>query len=394
MRLWDDERAQSIQVGAVLLFGVLVILFSVYQAVVVPSQNQEVEFNHNQRAEGDMLELRNAILGVAQAPDRGGLATVELGTQFPPRLIGLNPPSPSGTLTTTDPQPVVVETVGDNVTGEVCPGGITHTQAIEYTPSYSEYQEAGTVRYENTLVYHAFEEGNVTLSGQQLVEGNRIFLTPVNGSLSRSSSRTTSVEPTAVRSRTTRVSDPNVTVPTQLPNGTWVELLDGEVQPGNVNVSDGNLTLTLTGNYNVRCAPVGVGESSVSEQTAPAEAGDIKLVNETQNGNNVTATFVNTGGATNFTEARLNYYRPTRNNNNPPKDVDVIASGSVSRQLDINGPNRSLNPRILLQGDASTNVIFRFENGTVNPDDWFAVTLEFETGERRLFIVGPQDPTE
>jgi len=395
MRLWDDERAQSIQVGAVLLFGALIVLFATYQAFIGPGQNQEAEFNHNQRVEGDMLDLRNAILGVAQTPGQAELATVELGTRFPPRLVALNPPPPSGTLTTTDPQPVRVNASGGDVTGEVCPGGTTRTQAIEYTPSYSEYEAAGTIRYENTLLYHAFREGNVTLSGQQLVDGDRLSLVVLNGSLLRSTSRTVSVEPNAVRSRTTRVRDPTVTVPTALSNETWVELLDGEVDPGNVDASGGNLTLTLSGTYTLRCTPVGVGDSSVSEQTVPAEAGDVKLVSEGLNGSNVTGEFINTAGTTNLTEVRLNYYRPARNNNNPPSNVSVIASGNTSARVDINGPNETLDPRIALQGDdAVTNVVFQFENGTVNPDDWFAVTFEFETGERRLFVVPPEDPTE
>jgi hypothetical protein len=396
MKLRDDGRAQSIQVGAVLLFGALIVLFATYQAFIVPGQNQQVEFNHNQRVEGDMLELRNAVLGVAQVPGRAELATVELGTRFPPRLVALNPPPPSGTLRTTDPRPVLVENAsGGDVTGEVCPGGITQTQAIEYTPSYSEYEVAGTIRYENTLLYHDFREGNVTLSGQRIVSGDRVLLAPVNGSLLRSTSRTTSVEPTAVRSRTTRVRDPTVTVPTALSNNTWVELLDGEVDPSNVNVSGGNLTLTLSGTYTVRCTPAGVGESSVSEQTVPAEAGDVKLTNEIPNGDNVTAEFINTAGTTNLTEVRLNYYRPARNNNDPPGNVSVIASGAASARVDINGPNETLDPRVTLQGNnAVTSVVFQFENGTVNPDDWFAVTFEFETGERRLFIVAPEDPTE
>ena len=64
MELRDDDRAQAIQIGAVLLFGILVISFSTYQAFVVPNQNENVEFNHNQRVQGQLQEVRNAIVSM------------------------------------------------------------------------------------------------------------------------------------------------------------------------------------------------------------------------------------------------------------------------------------------------------------------------------------------
>jgi len=56
--LGDDERGQAIQIGAVILFSFVVIGFSLYQATVVPDQNSEVEFNHNQNVQQDMLSYR------------------------------------------------------------------------------------------------------------------------------------------------------------------------------------------------------------------------------------------------------------------------------------------------------------------------------------------------
>ena len=37
-----DERGQAIQIGAVLLFGLLIISFASYQAFVVPNQNKQI----------------------------------------------------------------------------------------------------------------------------------------------------------------------------------------------------------------------------------------------------------------------------------------------------------------------------------------------------------------
>ncbi|MFC6976212.1 hypothetical protein ACFQL1_18425 [Halomicroarcula sp. GCM10025709] len=64
MEFVGDERSQSIQVGAVLLFAVLIIAFSTYQAFVVPDQNRQIEFNHNQEVQQQLQDLRNAIVSM------------------------------------------------------------------------------------------------------------------------------------------------------------------------------------------------------------------------------------------------------------------------------------------------------------------------------------------
>lgn len=394
MRLRDDERAQSIQIGAVLLFGVLVILFSVYQAVIVPSQNQEVEFNHNQRVQGDMVELRNAVLETKSA-GTDGFVSVELGTQFPARLVGLNPPSPSGVLQTTAERPVVVrDASGSDITSDVCPGSDVTTRAFEYTPSYSEYRNAGTLRYENSVLYQNFSENTVTLSSQQLVRGDRVQLIPLNRSFREASSRTVSVDFKPGRLDTSQRDIDSITVPTELSRSAWVDALSSQVDPGNISVSGGNLTLDLSGTYTIDCGPVGVGGAPASggrgtgtDEINPAAPGDIRLTDEqiVRNGNdyNVTLTFNNTGGANNFTEARVNFYSPTNNNNNPPTEVTI--NGTT---LQVPGDFTTLTEKVRLRGDGATTVVLDFNN-RVRPGDFFVVTFQLETGETALYFVAP-----
>ncbi|MDZ7746206.1 MAG: hypothetical protein U5K28_06720 [Halobacteriales archaeon] len=50
-----DTRGQSVQVGVIILFAFAIIAFTSYQAVVVPQQNQQVEFDHNQEVQSDMV---------------------------------------------------------------------------------------------------------------------------------------------------------------------------------------------------------------------------------------------------------------------------------------------------------------------------------------------------
>ncbi|PSQ20173.1 hypothetical protein BRD01_15000 [Halobacteriales archaeon QS_8_65_32] len=65
MSLRDDERAQTVQVGAILLLGTLVVALSVYQMTSVPGQNAETEFTHNQGVHEQLQEVRTAILETA-----------------------------------------------------------------------------------------------------------------------------------------------------------------------------------------------------------------------------------------------------------------------------------------------------------------------------------------
>jgi len=114
-------------------------------------------------------------------------------------------------------------------------------------------------------------------------------------------------------------------------------------------------------------------------------------VDESYNpGANITnLTFVNTAGTTNFTEARLNYYIPNRStNSNPPTYANITgADRNDPVQLNITGDNETLNPPLTLQGESTSKIVLKFEGGSVEPGDWYLITFELESGERRLFVV-------
>lgn len=394
MDLAGDGRGQSIQIGAVLLFGVLIILFSTYQAFVVPSQNREVEFNHNQRVEGDMVELRNTIL-TTKTTGEDGYATVELGTEFPPRLLALNPSPPTGTLYTTEARPIVIEQGGNDVTSEVCPGSDIQTRFIEYKPSYSAYEGAGTIRYENSLLYHNFSDSSVVMTSQQLVQGNTLQIVPLRQSFNRGGGDTIAIEPKAGLVDTSQRDDLTVTVPTRLSEERWETALDGQVDPGNVDVSDGNLTLDLSGEYTINCGPVGLGETPPSGERGdsvneinPASPGDIRLVEATSSGSNVTLTFNNTGGTNNFTEGRINFYRSTGSGQGNNPSYAIVSENGIERaNLTVPGEFETFDPKIKLEGNgAETDVVFDFD-ASGGGQSWFVTTFQLESGERALYFV-------
>jgi len=294
VRLRADDRGVTVQIGTVLLFAVLIVLVSTYQATVVPQQNEQVEYNHNQRVHGDLQDLRDELHRTA-ATGTGGTATVSLGTRYPERALFVNPAPPSGRLATTSAAAVAVRNA--EATGETADywDGTERafsTKELTYEPRYSVYQDPPTTVYRNGVLYNRFADATVTLAGQQLVEGNRISLVALGGTLSESTNGDASVnvQPVSAATRTVTVrnqpdEDVTVVVPTDLSAGEWEELLAGELDEAGddpdsyvsaVESVDGEDAVRIVfepGTYELRTARVGVG-SDVSD-TAPTYAVDV-----------------------------------------------------------------------------------------------------------------------
>jgi hypothetical protein len=292
MRFRDDERGAAVQIGAVLLLGFLVASLSLYQATVVPQQNEAVEFEHNQRVQSDLQGVRNAVLGTA-ATGTSTPTSVELGTRYASRTLFVNPPPASGRLATSDLGNITVHIASAD---DLATDGADYpetadfwngtnrtyrTAALSYQPDYARYQNAPTTVYENGVLYNRLDGGSLTLTGQPVVSGKRISLVALSGSLSRSGTRSLSVNPRAVSVSTRTVSVSNTTnnvsvvLPTELDADTWRDLLaeTGEFDPA-ADESDGSyvyrvedrpegveLYFERNATYQLKLAKVGVGSA-------------------------------------------------------------------------------------------------------------------------------------
>jgi PKD repeat protein len=284
MRFRDDERGVTVQVGAVLLLGIIVISLSIYQVQVVPAQNEQIEFDHSQAVQSDMQQVRNAVLGTA-GDGAGDPTAVQLGTRYPARAVFVNPPPVSGSLRTEDAGEIRIENAkavnpetDDYWRGESA--GDTgfdksfDTDRLVYSADYAVYDNAPTTVYANSVVRNDFETTNaVTLSDQRLIDDRTISLVALDGRLSASRADTVTVDPQAVSASTRTVAVENaggpvtVTVPTTLSNETWARLLQdervtngGAVSLVAVDESADTLTVELQpGVYRLKLAKVGVG---------------------------------------------------------------------------------------------------------------------------------------
>ncbi len=399
VRFRGDRRAVSEVVGAILLLGILILALTSYQAAVVPNQNAQTEFQHNLQVEDEMVELRNALLE-ARSSGTETFAAITLGTQYRDRTFAINPPPATGTLQTVQQDNISVTEDGgqereDPLRLDDRP---LENQFIEYTPRYSEYQSAGTMRYENTITYHQYPTANVTLTSQRLLQDERVTLAPIEGTVSESGIRRVTVDPVPGVLQTTDVEDPEIILPTKLSEVDWNRILDEELSDGeSVSVEDGVLTMSLEGTYEIAYSPVGANRApregtrgGTAGEINPAAPGNVQLLGTEWSQNTVTMSFRNSADNSSFTEGRLNFLF---GNTNAEKVERVNAPGAGSNPRGENwvagSDFKDLDPDIFLEGDgAITEVEYVFDR-SVNPNqDFFVTTLTLESGERATYFVG------
>jgi hypothetical protein len=274
------DRGQSAVIGFALLFGILLLTLVTVQTFAVPTWNQGLEFQHNQRAQEDVQRLGDAVSEVA-ASGRPTTRTVALGTRYPTRPFLLNPADPTGTLRTSEPGEIRIENataLGE--TGHYWNGKprTFSTRHLVFDPGYNEYRSAPTTVMESAVVLNRFEGGSSALSGTTLISGRDISLTALDGRFSRGSSEaaTVSLEPLSAPAETVSVESATpitLSLPTTATESTWRDLLADERsgEGGYVtNVSvrpdtpHDRLVVTLAANttYDLRLGQVGVGTNT------------------------------------------------------------------------------------------------------------------------------------
>jgi len=399
------DRALSSVVAVTILFGFLVIGLSIYQGVVIPSHNKRVEYNHDQGVQRDLLQVRDALLET-KVTGQDGYVTVDLGMRYPARIFALNPPPVTGTIRTTAPRPILISNAtGGDVSTTVCPG-TPETRFLEYGADYHEYQNAPTVVYENSVVYKQFSTGNVTMSGQTFVQGNTINVIPLQATYSETSTGAVSLEPKAGLLKTTTVESPTVVLPTKLGQQDWRRLLAGQVDPQNVTVSDGNLTVDFQGKYTMQCGPVAVnqvppsgGRNAGGVDINPVAPGDVqlmnaKLVGNKTNSNNLSFDLNNTAANdTTVERARISFFfNGGGKGTTSPTYADIYNatdSPPTPTRLNITGETKVLKKKIVLHNQTRTTVRLDFDQ-SVSTADFVVLKLTLQSGQTGTYFIAPR----
>ncbi|WP_049935747.1 Ig-like domain-containing protein [Haloplanus natans] len=269
----DANRAQAIQVGAILLFGILILGISIYQATVVPQQNARVEFNAYQEATDDMVSVRNDVVA-AGTEGTSASTTVATGATYPARSIFINPGAPAGTISTEGAPNVsvdgvrAVESEAENTqTFWNATSGTYATNRVTFTPSYNEF-DGSPVTVAGQGVYRLPDDRVLPISAGSSIRGNRITLVTVRGDLGAAGgSVPVTADPVSTATRTVVVTGTgatfDVTVPTPIPASAWNDTVAPDVvaNPNVVTttpVGDESVRITFNGSrqYELRLAAV------------------------------------------------------------------------------------------------------------------------------------------
>ena len=364
MSFRGDRRGQSVQIGAVLLFATIVIAFSLYQATVVPAENQRIEYAAYEDASRDLTTLRNAMISVAGGDGTRGVS-VKTGAQYPPRVFFMNPLQPSGTVSTTAAANVTlgnVSATGSEFTnvGEYLSveGGTLNytTRNVRFDPDYKELSAAPII-INNGLVYR--NHSNPTpLAAQTFIRGNTITLQTVVGDLDASGYEApVTVVPVSAHTNTVSVTnastgDLTVTVPTRRSASEWENtILAGE-----------------TGNYVADVRP-GPRPNTVTVEMVPGETYELRLarLELTERNDDGTAEDLPARYVVSETDRRLTTNSDGRVKlsveardalNNPVSNSRVTFSASSGKFETAAGQNLSASATVRTNGDGTASVYY------------------------------------
>jgi hypothetical protein len=232
--LRSNNEAVSGVIGAVLLMAIAVTMLTMFQASMVPYWNKQVEAAEIKVTYDDMMFLPSDIEDVA-IHETPKTCTVQLGAQYPDRMIFRNPgPGAAGTLTVEEvPAPI----------------NVTYNNGTTYTEHYDScritYELSGTINspklvYEHGVIITDWGTASVTTDEQKLIENDDIYIPIVNGSsLSKSAIGVESIaiKPYEYLDTLADISNVSVTLDTDYPE-VWWGLLEDYIDQGMVSISN------------------------------------------------------------------------------------------------------------------------------------------------------------
>jgi hypothetical protein len=294
MSLHREDRAVSEVLGGILLFGIVVALLVILQVAAVPGWNQQVEYEHNQRVQADLGDLGDSFSRIA-ATGRAEAGAIEAGVRYPVRPFLLNPPAAEGWVYTSDLRTVTIanaEAVNPETDDhfEIW-DGVLETRDLAFRPDYNEFRNAPTsILGAGSLFYNEYTEAWILLDEGNLIQGNRITLTLLDGTVDEQTLGAVTVGATPISAPSERVSIQGrddqpltLTVATDAPHALWEEVLgpqldeDGTdperyvesfacaVEAANEPCEELTVTLEAGQTYSLSMALVGLADTGESE---------------------------------------------------------------------------------------------------------------------------------
>ena len=336
----SDERGVSEVLGAILVFGILVVLLATIQTQAVPAQNQEIEFQHTLEVQGDFAQYHQAASQVTANGNEQSTA-IKTGTDYPSRLLFFNPPAVQGSVRTTDSEPVQIENiestgeVDDRIDPNIDDDKIElDSRSLEYEANYNELKQDPTIRYEYGILYTNYGDGTTVQNQGSIIDGTDINLIFQAGDYAETSTAEQSidVQPVSAPARSVPIEssdDSNpiiIELPSALPEEQWNDLYGSSDSVQDITKTSPDtvrIKLDPSKDYSLRMSRIGL-EKDVQRPDGYyiVPAGDkTKSVSE--------------GGTTNVKyEVRDEYNNPV---SNVTVDVESPAGTTVTKNTNSDG---------------------------------------------------------
>lgn len=271
------NRGVSELIGFVIVVGLVIMLLAILQTVVVPIWDSNVEADHSQQVQADMVSFHGDV--VSTATDGGTRAApITLGARYGGGGVLLRPPPVTGTISTTEGE-LRLEGVdvrsadrqagaSPNPEQAVFGDWAESTRLFAYTPDYSQ-RDGPTTRYEHTTLFE--DHGGETLRrGGSVVDGRTIRLVALSGDFNRGSASRVNlaVSEESVSTRTVPLGpgSGSITLSTTRSAEFWEdELADSPATLDSVDEDAGTVTVGLAEteddrNYRLQLASVHLGD--------------------------------------------------------------------------------------------------------------------------------------
>ena len=324
-----DERAQSIQIGFILILGLLILMLGIYQSSIIPDQNRSAEITHSNDIEFEFENIETSIFNTAMS-GTPLTNTYPMSLRYQPRIITVNPPPPAGTLSTSSVDNIVIS--NESMEHEV------PTRYLEYDVDYRLYDEPPTYTREIGFIYRNFGERQTAISSNQFILNDGFAIIALQGEYSE-----TSFESIRLRFERTddlvkyRITDPEITIPTRLNEGYWTEYSESNNNIDMVSYDDETVTLSRDGTVDLYLTSVsmsgttdgGVNHNAIDlpvedtdESSLPGDepgdepGGEFEFVsyNAERTDDGATYNFEVSAGAHDITEVNVEISRSTNRN--------------------------------------------------------------------------------
>ena len=258
MKFSIDNRAQAMQIGFILIFGILILSLSLYQANVVPDQNRQAEITHSNDLEFDFAEIQASIFNTGMTGNPSS-QTYPMSMRYQDRFITINPVPPSGTLSTSSTNNIIIE--NSSVEHQV------PTRYLMHDVDYRLYENPPIYTLESGFIYRNFGDSQTKVTENQFVLNNGFAIVALQGEYNETSYDTTRLRFEQTDSLVQyRIEDPEITVPTKLDERHWRDFEDRksnvEIEYNDDNPDEKSVTILRSGEMSLYLTSVSLGESN------------------------------------------------------------------------------------------------------------------------------------